>query len=184
VSSIDVINTLAMTKKLLTPASIKGAVTPGIAPPDYQNTFEWDGSIAEDVQQIEIFPVVSLADNNFTFDDPGWTESPITTDPFGGVWSGGGEDIDVTSMGSDLSSGEVADTTFDTTDPVTQYNVFFQLSDGDWMVQSVGADENAFGDQPESTVVVPEPGSLLLLAIGVAALLSNGRRTKKRIALL
>ncbi len=154
----------------------------GIVPAtSYQNTFEWTGSVPADVEQIEIFPVAPLADSNFTFTEPGWSESQITSDPFGGVWSGGGEDLTLTS-GSLLTLGETADTTFDTTSPASQYNVFFQLSDGNWMVQSVGADENAFGDQPDVTAPVPEPGSLAVLATGVACLFGYGRRWRKRIA--
>jgi len=127
--------------------------------------------------------VAPLADSNFTFTAPGWTESQITTDPFGGVWSGGGEDLNLMPSGSALTLGTTADTTIDTTAPATQCNVFFQLSSGEWMVQSVGAVENAFGDQPDVTAPVPEPGTLALLATGVACLLGYGRRWTKRGAL-
>ncbi|MGO9109510.1 MAG: hypothetical protein ACLP9L_09770 [Thermoguttaceae bacterium] len=183
ITSIDVINTLAMRNKFISPPGFVRPQASGFVPATtYQDTFEWSGAIAAGVQQIEIFPVAPLADSNFTFTDPGWTESQITTDPFGGVWSGGGEDLTLTTSGSVLTLGETADTTIDTTTAATQYNVFFQLSNGNWMVQSVGANENAFGDQPDVTSPVPELGTLPLLATGVACLLGCGRRWTKRIA--
>jgi PEP-CTERM motif len=148
------------------------------ADPTVRDTFEWTGEIAEDVEQIEIFPVVPLADSTFTFTKLGWSESRTTTDPFGGTWSGGGLDLDVTQAGSDLAPGEVADATLETTAPADQYNVFFQLADGDWMVQSFGADNNAFGLQSDFVVPVPEPGTLPLLATGFVSLL--GLTTRRR----
>lgn len=179
VDTFDVINTLAMTQKSIAPVPMARAF--GVpADPAYRDTFEWTGEIAEDVEQIEIFPVASLADSTFTFTAPGWSESRITTDPFGGTWSGGGEDLDATSAGSDLAPGEVADATLDTTSPADQYNVFFQLADGDWMVQSFGADNNAFGLQADSVAPVPEPGTLPLLAIGFVSLLGLGARGRWR----
>ena len=159
VSSFDVINTLALTRSS-SPAQIAGAapavgVTTTTAA--YQDGFEWTGEIAANVERIGIFPVVPLADSKFTFTLPGWSESLVTTDPFGGIWGGGGEDISVTPAGSDLVPGEIADTTIDTTAPADQYNVFFQLSNGNWTVQSFGADDNAFGDQSDSLAPVPAP---------------------------
>jgi hypothetical protein len=88
VSSFDVINTLAMTRKSIAPMAM-AAPGGGATPVAYKDTFEWTGEIAEDVEQIEIFPVVALADSTFTFTAPGWSESLITTDPFGGIWAGG-----------------------------------------------------------------------------------------------
>jgi hypothetical protein len=85
----------------------------------------------------------------------------------------------VTPAGSDLTPGEVADTTLDTTAPADQYNVFFQLDDGAWMVQSFGADGNAFGVQPDF-VSVPEPGTLALLGTGFVGLLGLGGRNRRR----
>jgi hypothetical protein len=179
VDTFDVINTLAMTQKSIAPVPMARAF--GVpTDPAYRDTFEWTGEIAEDVEQIEIFPVASLADSTFTFTAPGWNESRITTDPFGGTWSGGGEDLYATSAGSDLAPGEVADATLDTTSPADQYNVFFQLADGDWMVQSFGADNNAFGLQADSVAPVPEPGTLPLLAIGFVSLLGLGARGRWR----
>jgi len=151
--TFDVINTMALTRKFVAPMA---RAAPAAAA--YRDTFEWTGEIAEDVEQIEIFTVAPLADSTFTFTAPGWSESLVTTDPFGGTWAGGGEDLNVTPAGSDLAPGEVADTTLDTTAPADQYNVFFRLDDGDWMVQSFGADGNAFGVQPDF-VGVPEPGT-------------------------
>jgi hypothetical protein len=123
--------------------------------------------------------VVSLTDSAFTFTQPGWSESRTTADPFGGTWSGG-LDLNAKSAGSDLTPGEVADATLDTTAPVNQYNVFFQLADGDWMVQSFGADNNAFGLQPDSVVPVPESGTLPL-ATGFVSLLGLAARRRWRM---
>ena len=81
----------------------------------------------------------------------------------------------MTPAGSDLTPGEIADATLDTIAPADQYNVFFQLDDGAWMVQSYGADDNAFGVQPDS-VAVPEPGTLALLGTGFLGLLGRNRR--------
>jgi hypothetical protein len=170
VSTFDVINTLAMTRKSIAAAPMAPGVGATTAAA-YRDTFEWTGEIAEDVKQIEIFTVAALGDSNFTFTEPGWSESEITNDPFGGTWSGGGEDISVTSAGSDLTPGEVADAALDTIAPADQYNVFFQLDDGDWMVQSYGAQDNAFGLQADSVAAVPEPGTLPLLVTGLAGLL-------------
>ena len=178
VSSFDVINTLAMTRKSIAPITM-AAPRGGATPVAYEDTFEWTGEIAEDVEQIEIFPVVALADSTFTFTAPGWSESLVTTDPFGGIWAGGGEDLSVTSAGSDLAPGEIADTTLDTTAPADQYNVFFQLADGDWMVQSFGAGGNAFGYQSDF-VAIPEPGTLPLLATGFVGLLGIAARGRRR----
>jgi hypothetical protein len=179
VTSFDVINALAMTQKSIAPVPM--ARVAGVkADPTYRDTFEWTGQISEDVEQIEIFPVVSLADSRFTFTESGWSESRTTTDPFGGTWSGGGLDLDATSTGSDLTPGEVADATLDTTAPADQYNVFFQLANGDWMVQSFGADNNAFGLQSDSVAPVPEPGTLPLLATGFVGLLGLAARSRWR----
>jgi hypothetical protein len=181
-TSFDVINTLAMTRKFITPAQLAvGAPGAGVntATAAYRDTFEWTGEIAEDVEQIEIFPVVPLADSRFTFTEAGWSESPITTDPFSGVWGGGGEDLSVTSAGSDLVPGEIADTTLDTTAPADQYNIFFQLADGDWWVQAFGAANNAFGTQSAFVAPVPEPGTLPLLATGHIGVLGYRWRRRK-----
>jgi hypothetical protein len=181
VDTFDVINTLALTRKFVAPmaraAPAPGATTAAAAA--YRDTFEWTGEIAENVEQIEIFTVAPLADSSFTFTAPGWSESLVTTDPFGGTWAGGGEDLSVTPAGSDLTPGEIADATLDTIAPADQYNVFFQLDDGARMVQSFGADDNAFGVQPDS-VAVPEPGTLALLGTGLLGLLGSGGRNRRR----
>jgi hypothetical protein len=85
VDTLDVINTLALTRKFIAPMAM-AAPAPGVAPAAaaYRDTFEWTGAIAEDVEQIEIFTVAPLADSTFTFTAPGWSESLVTTDPFGG----------------------------------------------------------------------------------------------------
>ncbi len=178
VDTFDVINTLAMTRKFIAPMAM-AAPAAGTTSAAFRDTFEWTGEIAEDVEQIEIFTVVPLADSTFTFTAPGWSESLVTTDPFGGTWIGGGEDLSVTPTGSDLTPGEIADATLDTTAPADQYNVFFQLDDGAWMVQSYGADDNAFGVQPDS-VAVPEPGTLALLGTGFLGLLGSSGRNRRR----
>jgi len=117
VDTFDVINTLAMTRKFIAPMA-RAAPAPGVTPTAaYRDTFEWTGEIAEDVEQIEIFTIAPLADLTFTFTTPGWSESLVTTDPFGGTWTGGGEDLSVTPTGSDLAPGEIADATLDTTLP-------------------------------------------------------------------
>jgi hypothetical protein len=181
VDTFDVINTLAMTRKFIAPMA-RAAPAAGVTPTDaaYRDTFEWTGEIAEDVEQIAIFTVAPLADSTFTFTAPGWSESLVTTDPFGGTWTGGGEDLSVTPAGSDLAPGGVADATLDTTAPADQYNVFFQLDDGAWMVQSFGADDNAFGVQPDF-VGVPEPGTPALLGTGFVGLLGIAGRNRRRV---
>lgn len=181
VNSFDVINTLALTRKFIAPVPLATkAPAAGVrTAAAYRDTFQWTGEIAEDVEQIEIFPVVALADSEFTFTQPGWSESLITSDPFGGIWGGGGEDLSVTPASSDLVPGEIADTTLDTTAPADQYNVFFQLADGDWMVQSFGAAGNAFGAQTDFVAPVPEPATLPLLATGLVGLLGYGWRWRK-----
>jgi hypothetical protein len=65
-----------------------------------------------------------------------------------------------------------------TTAPADQYNVFFQLDNGDWMVQSFGADTNAFGLQSDF-VAVPEPGTLALLGTGFLGLLGVAGRNRR-----
>jgi hypothetical protein len=179
VDTFDVINTLAMTRKFIAPMAMAAPAAGGTTSAAFRDTFEWTGEIAEDVEQIEIFTVVPLADSTFTFTAPGWSESLVTTDPFGGTWVGGGEALTVTPTGSDLTPGEIADATLDTTAPADQYNVFFQLDDGAWMVQSYGADDNAFGVQPDS-VAVPEPGTLALLGSGFLGLLGSCGRNRRR----
>ena len=161
-NSLDVINTLAMTRKTIAgPAAVGSKANPAQT---FQNAFDWTGGIAGSVQQIEIFPVVSLAGSSISFTQPGWTSSVITTDPFGGSWSGGGVDLTAASLGNALASGQTAEASFATSSPVTGYNVFFQMSSGDWGVQAIGVDGNAFGDQVDA---VPEPSTLVLLGLGL-----------------
>jgi hypothetical protein len=179
IDTFDVIATLAMTQKSIAPLAMARALG-APADPAFRDTFEWTGEIAEDVEQIEIFPVASLADSTFTFTQPGWSESRITNDPFGGIWSGGGLDLDAASASADLTPGEVADAALDTTSPADQYNVFFQLADGEWMVQSFGADNNALGLQSDFVAAAPEPGTLPLLATGFVGLFGLAARSRRR----
>jgi hypothetical protein len=178
VDTFNLINTVAMTKKFIAPpppefgTDVNGVIAEG--DPTFQNTFVWTGNIAADVQRIQIFPVVPLADNNFTFSEPSWSTAPVSIDPFDGIWSGGGVDISA-PPGSYLIPGEVAEATFNTTAPVTQYNIFFQMTNDDWMVQTFGAEDNAFGDQLDFVAAIPEPATLGLLLVGLAALVLQRR---------
>jgi hypothetical protein len=160
-TAFDVINTLAVTRRTFAAAAASAG-----PPSDFVNTFDWTGLVGGDVKRIEIFPVTPLADSTFGFTEPGWVASLATSDPFGGVWTGGGLDLTLTGAGSALALGDTATMTFDTHSPATDYNLFFQLDDGDWGVQAFGADANAFGDQIANVAAVPEPSTLLLLGSG------------------
>ena len=141
---------------------------PGGGGPDVDDdTLEVDGpQQGLSVDQLEIFPVGGLADDNdFSFTDPGWTESQVLTDPFGDAMPGGGELLQL-GTGSDLTNGQDFDATLDTSSNITGWDVFEQFTDGTWQVQSYGAPGDALPDQ----VGVPEPASLASLALGFLVL--------------
>lgn len=171
----DVINTLAVSRRTLAvPLPMLDSLAAG-----FDNVFDWTGLIDGDVQRIQIFPVSPLADTDFAFTEPGWTASLATVDPFGGIWSDGGIDLQLTAAGSLLELGETATLSFHTLSPAVQYNVFFQLANGAWGVQAFGADGNAFGDEIDR-VNVPEPSAWLLFGTAWAALVLRLRRRKPR----
>lgn len=162
----DIVNTLALTRRTLAAAS--APLQPLAA--GVENTFDWTGLIAGDVQRIQVFPVSPLAGTDFSFTESGWSATLADTDAFGGFWSGGGVELSLTPAGSALALGETATLTFDTQSPATEYNVFFQLGNGEWGVQAFGAEGNAFGDQLSQVGAVPEPATWLLLGSGWAGL--------------
>lgn len=67
------------------------AMVPGGAPQKFLDDFQLNGDAAALVDAIQIFPTASLADASFSFNQPGWTESEISTDAFGYGHAGGGE---------------------------------------------------------------------------------------------
>jgi hypothetical protein len=172
-TAFDVINTLAVTHHTLVIHGNHGMNR-------FVNTVDWTGLVEGGVKRIEVFPLASLTGTTFSFTEPGWTSSLATVDPFGGVWSGG-IDLSLTPSGSALALGDTATLTFGTFSFFTDYNVFFQLADGDWGVQAFGLNGNTFGDQVDAvSLPLPEPATGLLFASGWMGLAFWVRRRQRR----
>ncbi|MGD0771071.1 MAG: hypothetical protein ABSB42_23035 [Tepidisphaeraceae bacterium] len=158
------------------------AISPRIAAPAaaapkgggaVQESIDLTGEDGSQIDQIQIFPVDPLADQQFSYDQSGWTESEVTTDPWGYSHSGGGEDI-TDSSGSELTPSMLEQATLDTQGADTGFDVFMHDSlTGDWFMQTIGAPDQAAIDLQQQ---LPEPGALSLLAIGGLTLLR--RRTR------
>ncbi len=156
----------------------------------FESTFAFMGDVNSKVDQIELFPTVSLADSEFAGPQGGgWGTSEVTVDPYGYARPGGGLELTANSLGNDLSSGGLlGGVTLDTFSQFSSFDVYYHDSlTGDWVVQSEGADPL---DLPldQQFQAVPAPPSCVMLALGlgiagiVAGIRGRGRAARALVS--
>ncbi|HEY3755865.1 MAG TPA: hypothetical protein VGL42_06925 [Opitutaceae bacterium] len=147
-------------------------------------TLKFTGDFGGDISKMEVFTNSSLANPVDGFglsdNDPDWSVSAVTEDPFGNAWGAGfaGVELQEGNGGSDLMEGATEGAapsytlTEDTAGAVSGWTVFaFDQATGDWLTESYNPTVGF-----NNTNQVPDGTPTWVLALVAGLLLAMGNR--------